>query len=131
MRMREHVAIERGRKDNRAGMPRPLAKAKGVLRPVPWTNSDEGWGLLHYARAEKAEKKSLCLVCGKKVDQGVILATKKDCSVRADFDDLRYAADNGPLHARCGKITVAHCQHVRDQLRTGEMFMIPYCRQMT
>lgn len=133
--MREAVIIERGDRNNGPGLPRPLAPAKGTLRPVPWTNDVGGWGVLHYDRARTCERQSLCLVCGEVVDEGFIFVDRQHaavCPVRADQNDLdSYGADNGPLHPRCTKMTVAHCQHMRESILQGGTFIIPYCRQST
>ena len=128
--MREPVVIERGRRDNRAGMPRPLAPNKGALRPVPWTNADE-WGILDQYRAQKCEKGSLCLVCGKPVDTGFVFTAAKHMPVLTCQDDLEHAVDNGPLHERCAKMTVAHCAHIRQQLFLADAFMVPYERELS
>lgn len=126
---REPVIIERGRKDNRAGMPRPLARNKGTLRPVPWTNADD-WGILNDTRSMLCEKNSRCLVCGMDVEKGKILTTSDNCPVNATQADLYdHAADRGPLHDRCAKMTVAHCAKVRHDVLHGTMRIIPYCRQ--
>ena len=128
---REPVIIERGDGSNPKGLPRPLAEAQGVLRPVPWTNGED-WGVIHFERGKLAEKHSLCLVCGECVTEGFIVARDKDAPVHARLEDLdKHAADNAPLHARCAKMTVAHCRHIREQLLKGELFMVPYkCRQI-
>lgn len=131
MTMREPVEIERGRKDNRAGMPRPLAKTQGALRPVPWTNAAE-WGVLHTDRAELSARCSRCLVCGMPVAEGRILTSSIGCPVTVGQADLHlYAADGGPLHDRCAKMTAAHCQYMRDALRQGTMWAVKYCRHFT
>lgn len=129
--MREQVNIERGGPNFKPGLPRPLARAQGVLRPVPWTNhEDEGWGLIHNARATQCEDMSLCLVCGEAVEDGFIFVSDQNAPVRATEAHLsRFAADHGPLHSRCAKMTVAHCQRVRSDIFTNVTFMIPYCRQ--
>lgn len=127
--MREPVNIERGRRDNRPGLPRPLARNNGVLRPVPWTNSDDGWGVLNEARAMEGERKSLCLVCGETVEDGYIFAKDKACPVIATQADLgEHASDFGPLHPRCAKMTVAHCAHIRNDLLHNGIFLVPYTR---
>lgn len=126
---RETVEIERGRKDNRRGLPRPLARSRGVLRPVPWTNSDD-WGILHDVRAHLCMHNSECLVCGKRVDEGYIFTASENAPVNAHAGDLeRWAIDGGPLHSRCAKMTVAHCAHMRRELLTASAYMVRYCRQ--
>lgn len=127
--MRTPVNIERGNNAAR-GLPRPLARdGHEVLRPLPWTNSDEGWGILDEMRGAECANFSKCLVCGEHVSAGKCFVTNHIMPLSTIREDLRrsYVVDGAPLHTRCARLTEAHCQTVRDKLRLGEWFVVPYC----
>lgn len=132
-KVRTPIKIERGK--DRPGLPRPLAyDGTGTLRPVPHTNSPDAWGVLHFDRAQKCANLSGCLVCAEHVGEGFIFVSKEkygQAPVHATFDDLyNFAIDGAPLHERCMRMTVAHCAHIRDDLRRGEVIAVRYKEKM-
>lgn len=116
---------------NGPGLPRPIAADKhGTGRPIPWTNAPNNWGILHDGRAHACTNESRCLICGEIVDVGVILARSALAPALGVSQDglTSWASDGGPLHAQCMSITVAHCRKVREQIRHGRAFIVPYMR---
>lgn len=122
------------------GLPRPVAEDRlHKLRPVPWTQKDGQWGVGDsLGRLSQAQNKSLCLVCGEKVDEGLVFWDKsgtysseaKEPIAHAAFVDLstraNYIADGAPLHVRCAKITRAHCRTIRERFASGQITLVPY-----
>src|SRR5512146_1725608 len=109
------------------GLPRPLGKLDGTLRPIPWMQ-DTSWGTAHAERQETGRAKSLCNVCGRVVNRGkvFVVCAPDNPGVDADeaendtftFDDLDYQLilDGLPLHDQCALMTRAHCKTVREML---------------
>lgn len=117
-------------KESPPGMPRPIAKHDKGLLPVAWSQG-EGWGVGSITRNDQAAKKSLCLVCGLPVKTGfvVIALEHREAYKRRYYrDDLSKTevTDTGPLHPRCAKMTVAHCDTIKERLKLGEALMCPY-----
>jgi len=121
------------------GMPRPLAPLEGRRLPVPWSQEADTWGSGDDVRIDSATARSLCLLCGRPVTKGVVVVAlwEKDGIEAKTFNELpeivyqkdlaEFAIDRGPLHERCGKLTVAHCPHFKKTW--GEQFQfLPYRR---
>lgn len=110
---------------NPTGLPRPLAtlehNGKARLAPVPWTQEGDRWAVIDSDAANKANRQSLCLMCGDEVENGVVLAAKthgdegyrlKTVYRRPDLN-REEVLDNAPLHDRCAKMAAHHCPHLK------------------
>jgi hypothetical protein len=115
-----------------AGLPRPLHPLNGRPAPVPWSQEiqkdgkDAGaphWGAISDPRQLEAIAKSLCLLCGKPVEKGLVFVAKEDLKrgkrilrayKKSDLSSRAEIIDHAPLHPRCAKLSKAHCPYLRD-----------------
>lgn len=99
--------------------------------PVPWSQEliksgeDQGlphWGAVSYDRRQDAIAKSLCLLCGESVEQGMVFLAREDLETGTrllrSYDKKHLGkrpeiVDGAPLHHRCAKLSRAHCPQLR------------------
>ncbi len=118
-----------------------LTRVRRFILPVPWSQGTS-WGTLKESRSTLARCKSLCLLCGEKVDEGVVVVSDGNESFPTRFprikpkahlehyypDDLNRVdvVDHAPLHERCGKLTVAHCPTLNKASKHDGVVLRPY-----
>ena len=102
------------------GLPRPLAPYGDKLKPVSWSQDGDAWGIIEPARQCEAIDKGLCLLCGEQVNKGYVVVSDDHGREVFGIDSLGYldrdvneskVLDGAPLHDRCLKLTLAHCDH--------------------